>query len=294
MALLDRGPSPGPERSGDLPGTGTRPDASSRSDPGASRGRVQAAVWLNGAMVVVIIVLLIAAVVLGGLWLFRRQGSDELHSVDGYRQALHTLQEVRSRSSSVRVIGASSTRSASDEEAHDPLGPEGDDRQTLRIGGPPAAGGPRRLVFEDDRRDLGTRQERQHHRGGRQRHRRDSAMSAMNRPPRRLGGPALAAVIVIVVVVVLAIAGSHLHSSSKSTARQTAGTTASAPSRRQGTHHASGAGSSPSSTTTTLPSTISPVSSTASGAVYDLPSSSYSLSFTATNGNCWVQVTEES
>jgi len=103
----------------------------------------------------------------------------------------------------------------------------------------------------------------------------------MGHRPRRLGAPIAAAAAVIVLVTGLAIAGAHSrggHSSTTTTIvhkkhQQTTTTTTTHP------------------PTTTIPATFSPASTSGNVVTYSLPFSSYTASFTAVNGSCYIQVT---
>jgi len=57
-------------------------------------------------MVIVVVIVVVLVVAAGVAWLVRRNGGDDTHSVDGYRNTLDTLQGIRSRTpSSVRILG---------------------------------------------------------------------------------------------------------------------------------------------------------------------------------------------
>jgi hypothetical protein len=113
---------------------------------------------------------------------------------------------------------------------------------------------------------------------------RDKAMVSINHRPRRLAAPATAVAAVIVLVVVLLLTGTHKvapphHHHAATSAK---GTTSSGPKPQQ----------SQATSTTTLPPPVSlPQSSTSSMATYDVSASSFSLSFAATSGPCWVDAT---
>ncbi len=63
--------------------------------------------------VLVIVVIVVVLLAVGTAWLvLSRRARDEIHSVDGYHQALHTLEEINSRSSaSVKLIGSTKANS---------------------------------------------------------------------------------------------------------------------------------------------------------------------------------------
>ena len=230
-----------------------------------------------GAVVLVITFVLVVLVAVVVALALRRRGGDEVHSVEGYRHTLDTLQGIRTRtsSSSVRIIGGTSAAST---ETDVPAGPPG------VIGGehPGRALGQGPLVFEDP---VLSGVARHDHRSN------DRAIASMNHRPRRLGALVLALLAAIVVVVVLIVAGHH-HPKAKATtppttAHHPAGsTTTAAPRARH--HHA------PPTTTTTAPTSFSAQSTTANSATYVPPTPSYQLTFTASNGACWVLVTAQS
>jgi archaellum component FlaF (FlaF/FlaG flagellin family) len=108
---------------------------------------------------------------------------------------------------------------------------------------------------------------------------RDVSIARMSHRPRRLGAPIAAAVAVIVLVTGLAIAGAHSrppHSTSTSTTT------------RKGHKSVTP----PTSTTTTAPATFAPSSTSGSDVTYTLPFSSYTVTFNATTGACYIQITD--
>jgi hypothetical protein len=255
-------------------------------------------------MIVVAVVLVVVVLVAVAAWAVYRRGTDETHSVEGYRQTLDTLQGIRSRSpsGSVRVLG-------------DPTG--ADDRA-----GAPAAGGfgvgkpsgsppatePSALVFEDPSLagGGGSLQSRANRRT------QDRAMSAMNHRPHRLGAPILVAVVVLAVLVAVVVVGARTkppnhkttvttttHPAGRSTTRTTG---APAGSGRGGSNTTvttgSGTGDKSSKSdgrktavsTTTVPLSFTAVTSTATTATYTPPTASYTVTFTTTTGDCWVNV----
>lgn len=263
---------------------------------------------VGGVIVVAVVVALVA-------WALRRRGSDEVHSVDGYRHTLDTLQDIRTRSGSgtVRVLGGGAGSEAADRGA-----PSGGG---LVAGGRPAepgATGPgatgRELGSAPTRRSEPARRSEptrglvfdDHAAGdapmappGTGRHGRDRAISAMNHRPRRLGVPILVGAVVLALLgLVVWIgaqsqhhgtppAGGRSGSTSTSTSSGAGGGTA-------GTGHGTTTTTAPKSTTTTsttLPKTYTPVTSTATTASYTPPSGTYTLTMAATTGNCWITAT---
>jgi len=146
------------------------------------------------AGVVVVVVALLT-------WLVRRRSSDEVHSVDGYRQTLNTLQGIRSRSGSgtVRVIGGTP---APGETPAAPTGTKGPDA----AGGGASKSPGRDLVFENDPNAVAppvgsSRSQRCQER----------AISAMNRRPRRLAGPVVVVVVVLALLAAVLVIGARSH-----------------------------------------------------------------------------------
>ena len=215
--------------------------------------------WLYAAGILVVV---IAAAVFA----LRRRAVARMHSVDGYRRTLTTLEDVRSRSftgSSVRVLGTS--RTAAETE------------RTPRVLDPPYLPGTGRGVPEQQ----GSTVEPPARSARAGQRRRERAIAQMSRRPRRLGAPLAAAAVVIAAVTGLAIAGAHSrHPGHKNTTSTTT----------PGTHHKSHTPTVP-STTTTFPATFTASGTTSSTATYAVPNASYTLNVTTTTGASWVQVT---
>jgi hypothetical protein len=258
------------------------------------------------AVVVVVVVVALVA------WAVRRRGNDEVHSVDGYRHTLDTLQDIRSRSSSssVRVLGSPTEPRPVPRAGGKPADAGGEG-----VAGPGgrAAGGSGDPVSEDVSATEagGLVQPRTARRT------QDRAISAMNRRPRRVGAPILVAVVVLALLALVVVIGAHSHhhprSTSSATTHSTTATrsTDSTPSTgstastgatvRSGSTRTTGTaksrtggrsvkrgGSSGHKTTTTLPPSFTAVTSTATTATYTPPASTYTVTFTTTDGECWV------
>jgi hypothetical protein len=219
----------------------------------------------------VFIAVLVGVAVLGGLAVFalRRRGSDEMHSVAGYRDRLERLEELRQRQvGSVRVVGSTSPRREADPP---PV--------ARRPGMIEISSSNRRVIDEDTPPDEpGNRPPPATYRRSR-----DTSIARMNHRPRRLGAPIAAAVAVIVLVTGLAIAGAHSrtpHSTTTTTIKKGGrGTT-------KPTHETT--------TTTTRPLSFSPSSTSGTDVTYTLPFSSYTVTFKATTGSCYIQITNSS
>jgi hypothetical protein len=216
------------------------------------------------------VLVLVGVAVLAGLavWALRHRGSDEMHSVAGYQQRLERLEELRRRQSgSVRVIGSTGPQGDADQQ------PVVGEHGRIEISSSPSR---RRAVEETG----------QH---GREpgagpappptyrRRSRDTSIARMGHRPRRLGAPIAAAVAVIILVTGLAIAGAHSRNPHTTT------------STTIGKVHKGKVA--PTTTTTTVPPTFAPSSASGTDATYTLPFPSYTVSFKATTGQCYIQVT---
>ncbi len=259
---------------------------------------------------IVVAVLVVLALVAIGAWVVIRREGDEVHSVEGYRHTLDTLQGIRTKSTSasVRVLGGPPATGGVPGSpgdgvagADDDAGPEaangvnGDAAGTLghRVG-------PRgELVFEDPA--LSETGNRSGVFGGR----RDRAMTAMNHRPRRLGAPIMVGVVVLAVLALIILAGVHNKGPHKaagatSTTATTAGShttsaaagghattpTTTATGKAKGHHSPT-----PVAPVTTVPANFTAQTSTATTATYKPPAATYTLTLSTTNGECWVDVT---
>jgi Domain of unknown function (DUF4115) len=235
-----------------------------------------------------------AAVVVAALvvvLLSRRAAHDDLHSVQGYHRSIHTLESINAHpsapdggaestlamkqaypESAIRVARTSSVRvTDAPSGSLQPVPP-------LPVSHPDVP-----VTFDDT--DPSAPPMPSHESPVS----RDKAMVSINHRPRRLAAPAMAVAAVIVLVVVLLLTGSHTvvpprHHGGGSTGRS------------NGTFPSPSKGNQTGNTTTTLapPSSSSisvPQSSSSSLATYDVSGGNYSLSFEATSGPCWVDVT---
>jgi hypothetical protein len=214
------------------------------------------------------VAVLVGVAVLAGLavWAFRRRGSDEMHSVAGYQHRLERLEEVRRRQGgSVRIVGGTNPSAGTPNQPV--IGEDG----RIEI----SSSASRRRPLDDTGelpRSPNRPQPATYRRG------RDVSIARMSHRPRRLGAPIAAAAVVIVLVTGLAIAGAH----SRSPHSTTTSTTGHTHTKTTGT-----------TTTTTVPkpTTFTPSSTTSEGGTYSLPFPSYTITFKATTGNCYVQIT---
>ena len=171
-------------------------------------------------MVIVFVVVLAALAVLGAVWASRRRSS-EVHSVEGYQNALSTLQTMRAKSnaSAVRVLEPGNSHPVRVGGDAEPRGP-----MPLTLNDTPPGG----LVFDDVSRRPGANPPR----STKDYRRRDRSMAVMNRRPRRVGGAIAAGLVVVALVAVLLIIGSsgnhHPSSPPKSSSSSSANHTASA------------------------------------------------------------------
>jgi hypothetical protein len=229
----------------------------------------------------VFVAVLLGAAVLGGLavWAFRRRGSDEMHSVDGYQHRLERLEELRRRQGGeVRVVGSTAPRNQPDPRPV--IGESG----RIEI----SSSTSRRRVFDDVARpeDPGHQPPPAIYR----RSGRDTAIARMSHRPRRLAAPIAAAVVVIALVTGLAIAGAHSrppHSSTTATTTKKGGGKTS-PGRTGKSTHAT------TTTTTAVPPSFSPSSTSGTDVTYTLPWPSYTVALKAATGACWVEITNAS
>jgi hypothetical protein len=224
---------------------------------------------------VVVLVGLAAAVLL------RRRSHDDVHSVEHYHRQLHTLSEMQAHlpstepqngndqgafpASAFKVSGTSTVRLT--EPGLTPVPP---------VPPPPVAKPSEPVTFEDS--DLEMAQST--FMSGAQ----DRVMESINNRPRRLAAPAAAIAAVTVLIVVLIVTG--LHSNSPPHHANTGATATSQP--HAGTH----ARNQTTTTTSTAPTFVSaPQAGSPHTASYQVAATSYSLSFAATTGECWVEAT---
>jgi Domain of unknown function (DUF4115) len=233
--------------------------------------------------------------------LTRRAAHDDLHSVEGYHRSIHTLESINAHpaapaagaqsssamksafpESAVRVGGGTHSVRVTDAPPAslppvppppmlDPEAPVSfDDTEPPPASSPPhspSAQSPSSMPSHDV---PGSR---------------DKAMVSINHRPRRLAAPAAAVAGVIVLVAVLLLTGTH--SVAPSHHHHTASTKKSVTKPAPTT-----LGSQTTSPTTAPPPTVAlPQSSTSSTATYVESAGTFSLSFAATSGPCWVDAT---
>jgi hypothetical protein len=233
---------------------------------------------LIGGIVAAVVVLALAAVLLT-----RRMGRNDVHSVEGYHRSIHTLESINAHpavpsvatesslgaksafpESAIRVGGSASVRVTDARPAVPPVPP------------PPVTNADTPVTFDDAvppppvlHEPVGNR---------------DKAMGSINHRPRRLAAPAAAVAVVIVLVVVLLLTGSHTVPPRPRHHSGTSSRNVRLPKVDPG----------PTVTNTTSapsPQVVVPQSGTARSATYGVGSTNYTLTFSATTGLCWVDVT---
>jgi len=233
-----------------------------------------------------IVGLLILVVIAGGIgvFLWSRRSRDEIHSIDSYRNALDTLQEMRgpSASASVRILDPSEQ-----EQLRQPPPPVGAfakhlEPPTVPDAVAPPPGSRDGMVFREDIGRIDPNEEHGEHHGH------DNPSWAMSRmEPRHpvqnrqiIAGLAAGAVIAVLVVI-----GVVIGSGSGSTSHAT---TTVAPH-----HHPHATTTMPRTTTTTTPKVTSyePQSSTSTTATYVAPGGTYAITVKATGGSVWTIIT---
>jgi hypothetical protein len=266
-------------------------------------------------LVVLVVIITVAA------WVIHRRGGDEVHSIQGYRHTLETLQEIGSRSArggfgvvdeGARLSTSSPSVSVSRTGDSPRVDHQDDQSPAAQLLSQPHGSldtPPGGIVFTDpsvaalDRHapdDPGLSSDTPGDSSSRSRRGRDRAMSAMNRGPNRLGIVSVVGVVVVVLVVALTVASVTSKTSSKKTANRTRASTNSTKSSSAPTnsHSSRSRGHrrrrSSTTTSTTAPPSLTATTWTATTATYLAPASSYTLTVAATTGRCWVNVTSSS
>ncbi len=231
---------------------------------------------------------IVAAVVVAAVTavlLTRRSGRNDVHSVEGYHRSIHTLEGINAHpavrgvpsesglgatsafpESALRVGGSASVRVTDARPSVPPVPP---------VPPPPVTSDGSPVTFDDAapppvvHEPVGNR---------------DKAMGSINHRPRRLAAPATAVAVVIVLVVVLLLTGSHRVAPQQRHHSGSSSRHAIVPKGDPGPTVTN-------TTSTTAPRVIVPRSGTASSATYDVAGTDYTLTFSATTGLCWVDVT---
>lgn len=216
-----------------------------------------------GIIVIIIVVL---------LW--KRRTKDEIHSIDHYRNALDTLNEMRTGagSSSVRVLDSDEARSLRQPEH----------REAIRSSNPrpvvgPPPGSEDGMVFDDTPHQNRLSIEGEHERGHQNP---EWAISRAQSNPPFQNRQWYVMGIATAVVIVLLIIGVLIGSSQKSTPTSTTTST---------TQKTTSKTTIPKTPPTTIPLTYVPqAGGSATAATYTAPSTRYILMITATGGGCWT------
>jgi hypothetical protein len=246
-------------------------------------------VLIGGIFAVLVVAGLVAAVL-------TRRRSDDVHSVEHYHRQLHTLQEMREHpsaettgnghgegaaypASAFRVSGSSTVRLTDPDR---PLVPPVPPPPVPKAGDP--------LVFEEEPAGAEIRTSAETPPTTNFMRDDDRALHSIDHRPRRLGAPLAAVGVVLVLIVVLIVTGLHSttpsHHGKSSTATTTHVTT---PTTAHRTHRPK-----TTTTTTTPPAVSSPKATSPHAATYQVASDSFSLVLSASNGECWVEVTTTS
>ncbi len=261
-----------------------------------------------GVVVVMVVVAVIVAVVV------RSRSHDDEHSVEHYHRQLHTLEEMRAHPSesgngngSGESSGNGSGESSGNGESRGNANGVAYPASAFRVTGssavrltepgrpvvppvpPPSIADPGQPIsFSDDdveakspeRGEEGPEKPPGSFMSGTE----DRAMHGINHRPRRLARPAAAVAAVLVLVVVLVVTGLHANPPPR---RGRSAVTATTSHNQTGARRAT-----TTSTTSTAPPAVSaPQGATAHSASYLVTGSNYALAFSASGGDCWIQVT---
>jgi hypothetical protein len=239
-----------------------------------------------GVMRTILGLIMIAAIlVIVGVLLLRRRGRDEIHSIDHYRHALDTLQEMRGPAgSSVRILTDDEVR-----ELRKPT-PLPVIRTDVRAPVPPRIPAPPEgrdgMVFDEAGQPT---EEHSLEPGGRGHLHHENPSWAINRMENRrplqsreiwaaVGALVVLLVLIVVGVVIGRSSSGGSHASSTSTSRPHTTTTKPAT-----------------TTTQAAPASWTPVAGgSATAASYQIPGSSYTVTVTGATGDCWTVATSAS
>jgi len=225
-------------------------------------------------------------VIIVGYLLLRRRGRDEIHSIDNYRHALDTLQEMRGPTgSSIRIL--------SDDEVAELRKPtpmpviRSDATTTVPPRIPPPAESTEGMVFDEVGAPVEPHPEsEEHHRGL---HHHEDPHWAINRMDNRRpvqNREIKAAIAALVVLVILVVAGIAIGRSGSGAGPQATTTTL---------HHVTTTTKAPTSTSVPAPASFSPEpGASATAATYLVPGSAYTVTVTPTAGACWTIATAAS
>ena len=226
---------------------------------------------------------MILVVVAGvAVYFLRRREKDEIHTINHYRDALTTLDDMRAPSGrTVKILSADEAREL--RQPHPGAVIRSEPPRSPRLSPPPGAD--RDLVFDDNGEPIEypVAQTRSHF------HHDDPewAISRMSNRHVLHNRELVAAAGAIAVLIVLAVIGIFLGSSSGSSSKNKAQAPVTTTTTK--THHAP-------TTTTTLPAALTAQpGATANAATYDVPSSRFAAVISASSsGACWTVVTSSS
>lgn len=238
-----------------------------------------------GLIVLLCVIAFIAVV----LW--RRRGRDEIHSIDSYRNALDTLQEMRGApgSASIRVL-------APDEQQSLRQPPPQAAIKTGMVEPPPTAVPPPPdaidgMVFADDIGALGRSAPLPETEPGKGHEDPTWAIGRMESRPRFQSRQIIVGAVAALVIVALVIIGTLI--GSKHNAASTSTTSKSSHHATTTVHHGPKKKPTPTTTVpTTTPKSYAPQNATATSATYNVMSGSYTIVITANGGACWTVATD--
>jgi hypothetical protein len=237
-----------------------------------------------GLIVLLCVIAFIAVV----LW--RRRGRDEIHSIDSYRNALDTLQEMRGApgSASIRVLAPDEQQSLRQPPPQAAITTGMAEPPPTAVPPPPdAIDG---MVFADDIGELGRSAPAPESPSGKGHEDPTWAIGRMESRPRFQSRQIIVGAVAALVIVALVIIGTLIGSTHSATTSTTS----------KGPHHVTttvkhGPKKKPSPTTTTpptVPKSYAPQNATATSATYNVASGTYTVVITANSGACWTVATD--
>lgn len=256
--------------------------------------------WIGGILAAAVVVGVIAAAVV------RNRSRDDEHSVEHYHRQLHTLEEMRTHSPSMsegnednghddaafpasafRVSGSSTVRLTEPGHTIVPPAPP----PPVKNPGEPVRFVDTHLTSDPDDPSKATFMTGVD----------DKAMHSINQRPKRLGA-IIAMAAVVVLIVVLIVAGIHSNPPPAKHPSSGTATTATPPPTHAQHPHSATAGTtghksqkkSTVTTTTVAPIVSAPAPTSPNAATYEVGVANYSLTLSATSGDCWVSATDTS
>jgi hypothetical protein len=240
------------------------------------------------------LILILTLLVAVGVVLWRRRAGDEIHSIDSYRHALDTLQDMRgpAGTTTVRVLGEEEQSRLRQPHPQAEIRSGVSSRPPLPRPEPPSVGPPPKahdgMVFRDGAPSATEAAPVSIEPPGRGHGDPSWAMTRAQRPPHVqnrqfiVGGIAVIGILVLVLVgVVIGQSGPGSHKPSR---------TSLPPSG----HRVHPKPKPAPTTTTTVPKALDPQGATSTSATYLVPSGDYEVTVTATQGPCWTIATDGS